>query len=171
MKYFLLLIILLNYSCSKQKSILICGDHKCVNKLEAKQYFEENLTIEVQIISNDNKSSFNLVDLNVNNEKQNIKIFKNEKKKIVKRLSKNEIKVKKAEVKKKNKKLQTKKKKIGKKSIVKKKNTTNMISTSKNNENSIDICLKLKKCDIDSIASYLIKASKEKDFPNISSRE
>ena len=27
-------------SCSKNKTVLICGDHICVNKTEAKQYFE-----------------------------------------------------------------------------------------------------------------------------------
>ena len=36
---------------------------------------------------------------------------------------------------------------------------------------SFDICTKLEKCDIDSITDYLIKVSKEKDFPNISLRE
>ena len=36
---------------------------------------------------------------------------------------------------------------------------------------SLDICTKLEKCDIDSITDYLIKVSKEKDFPNISLRE
>ena len=34
-----------------------------------------------------------------------------------------------------------------------------------------DICLKLKKCDIENITDYLIKLSNEKDFPNITSRE
>ena len=42
----------------KPKSVLICGDHKCINKAEAKQYFEENLTIEVQIVSKNKKEKF-----------------------------------------------------------------------------------------------------------------
>ena len=33
----------------KVKNSFICGDHKCINKAEAKQYFEENLTLEVKI--------------------------------------------------------------------------------------------------------------------------
>ncbi len=37
-------------NCSKPKTVLICGDHICVNNSEAQQYFEENLTIEVKII-------------------------------------------------------------------------------------------------------------------------
>ena len=36
---------------------------------------------------------------------------------------------------------------------------------------SVDICLKLEKCNIDTISDYLIKLSYEKDFPNISVRE
>ena len=41
---------LLFISCSKPKTVLICGDHVCINKAEANQYFEENLSIEVKII-------------------------------------------------------------------------------------------------------------------------
>ena len=65
MKYLLLFLILFTFSCAKQKSVLICGDHKCVNKAEAKQYFEDNLTIEIQIVSKNKKSSFDLVNLNL----------------------------------------------------------------------------------------------------------
>ena len=37
-------IIILLIGCSlKPKTVLICGDHVCVNKKEAKMYFEENL--------------------------------------------------------------------------------------------------------------------------------
>ena len=43
-------IVLAMYGCNKPKTVLICGDHVCVNKAEAEQYFEENLTIEVKII-------------------------------------------------------------------------------------------------------------------------
>ena len=48
--FFFLIIILQN--CSKPKTVMICGDHKCINKDEAQQYFEENLSIEVKIIDN-----------------------------------------------------------------------------------------------------------------------
>ena len=47
--YFLLIFMFL-LNCSKSKTVLICGDHVCVNKAEAKQYFEDNLTLEVKII-------------------------------------------------------------------------------------------------------------------------
>ena len=38
-------------------------------------------------------------------------------------------------------------------------------------QNFNDICLKLEKCDIESITDYLIKVSNEKNYPNISLRE
>ena len=43
-------VILTMYGCNKPKTVLICGDHVCVNKAEAEQYFEENLTLEVKIV-------------------------------------------------------------------------------------------------------------------------
>ena len=48
----LLLIVMLFFltNCGKSKTVLICGDHVCLNKSEAEQYFEENLSIEVKII-------------------------------------------------------------------------------------------------------------------------
>ena len=48
--FFFLLNLLQN--CSNTKTDMICGDHKCINKDEAQQYFEENLSIEVKIIDN-----------------------------------------------------------------------------------------------------------------------
>ena len=49
----------------------------------------------------------------------------------------------------------------------------NIVKSKKNNNTFefSDICLKLKKCDIENITDYLIKLSNEKDFPNITSRE
>ena len=170
MKYFIFFFILFVFSCSKDKSILICGDHKCINNTEAKQFFEENLTIEIQIINKDKKSSFDLIDLNVNESKPNIKILKSKNNKVVKKLSKEEIKEKKIEIKEKISKSKKKTKKVKNKELAKK-NTKKNIPLIDTADNSIDICLKLEKCDIDSITSYLIKQSKNKDFPNISLRE
>ena len=55
MKYVFISLLLLLNNCSKPKTVLICGDHICVNKAEAQQYFEENLTIEVKIIDRKKK--------------------------------------------------------------------------------------------------------------------
>ena len=51
MKHILIFLIFFLSNCSKPKTVLICGDHVCVNKAEAEQYFEENLSIEVKIIN------------------------------------------------------------------------------------------------------------------------
>ena len=87
---------------------MICGNHVCVNKAEAEQYFEENLSIEVKIIDKNKKKELNLVELNLsetklgkkkiilskkNKTKKNIKILSNDeitkiKKDIKKRISK-----------------------------------------------------------------------------------
>ncbi len=78
---FFLLTIFLTH-CSKPKTVLICGDHICVNKKEAEQYFEENLTIEVKIIKKKEKKRIDLVQLNLNESKngeREINIFKKKK--------------------------------------------------------------------------------------------
>ena len=96
------------YGCNKPKTVLICGDHVCVNKAEAEQYFEENLTLEVKVIDQKKSKEINLVEINlesVSNGKREISVLRkkqtNEK---VKELSSIQIKEKKAELRKKKKK-------------------------------------------------------------------
>ena len=173
MKFAILLIPLIFFSCAKPKSVLICGDHICVNKAEAEQFFNDNLSIEVKIISKEKEKRFDLVKLNLENKDNNsIIVTKNKNKKIIKKLSKKEILDKKKEIK-------TSKSK--KENIIKKKSKDELKKKSKKNvdivgldisrENkSSDICLMVKKCDIDSITKYLIKLSNKKDYPNINLR-
>ena len=52
-------------NCSKPKTVLICGDHVCLNKAEAEQYFEENLSIEVKVINKQFDDEEDLVELNL----------------------------------------------------------------------------------------------------------
>ena len=96
-KLWLLLFLILLQNCSKTKTVNICGDHVCVNKLEAKQYFEENLTLEVKVLNKKNNQLIDLVELNLSgNENQNkkIAILKKEKtKNKIKVLSSNEKKL------------------------------------------------------------------------------
>ena len=84
MRFFILFFLLIT-ACSKPQSKLICGDHECVNKLEAKQYFEENLTLEVRIIDKkDRIKSYDLVQYNLKknrNKRQKYKNFKKKQKK------------------------------------------------------------------------------------------
>ena len=90
-----LLLLIFFQSCSKPKTVLICGDHVCINKNEAKQYFEENLSLEVKIINMNEKKNIDLVELNLreNKEQREVTIIKKEMtNKKIKTLSKKEIK-------------------------------------------------------------------------------
>ena len=185
MRLVLILVIFTLYSCSTSKSVLICGDHECINKTEAKQYFNDNLTIELKIISKSQETRYDLVSLNLeNNDNNKIQVFKNKNRKIIRKLSKKEIKEKKEEIKKQKKiaKLdkkriikEEKKKKVFDKSILEKSKSLkpSKKETDKNKSSAhkdFDICLMVKKCDIDSITKYLIKLSNAKDYPNINLR-
>ena len=65
MKYILLLFTVLLISCGSTNKAYICGDHKCENKKEAREYFEKNLNVEVEIKKKNNKENFiDLAELN-----------------------------------------------------------------------------------------------------------
>jgi len=191
MKYVFISLLLLLNNCSKPKTVLICGDHICVNKAEAQQYFEENLTIEVKIIDRKKNEKINLVELNLkensnkkkeisisskNNTSEDLKILsdeeivkikkniksKNKKKRIVKKVSE------KIEV---DKNVNSKKKDVEKRNQFKKRN----IKVKKNivyktPQNVVDVCTIIEKCSIDEISKYLIKQGNNKDFPDITKK-
>ena len=178
-KFFFIFILIALQSCSKPKTVLICGDHICVNKNEAERYFEENLSLEVKIIDNIKKESFDLVELNLKNnqDKREISIVKKEKtNKKIKVLSKKEIKLIKKNIKNKNtkKSVVKKKQKIqeGKLKVTQNKTILNKSRNIVNKNNkTIDVCTILDKCNIDEISKYLIKLGKKKNFPDITKRE
>ena len=69
MRLFYILALFVLASCSPQKKVLMCGNEECIDKKHSKEYFEKNLTIEIQIKENKNaNSSLNLVDLNTKDE-------------------------------------------------------------------------------------------------------
>ena len=79
-KLLFLLIMLTIYGCNKPKTVLICGDHVCINKAEAEQFFEDNLILEVRVINN-KAEEIDLVELNLksNSEgKKEIKVLSND---------------------------------------------------------------------------------------------
>ena len=178
-KFFFIFILIILQSCSKPKTVLICGDHICVNKNEAEQYFKENLSLEVKIIDNNKEESFDLVELNLkdNQRDREISVVKKEKtNKKIKALTEKEIKKIKKDIKKKKikerivkKKQNTKKDKlkVTKNKKIPKKNT-NIVNKS---NNTLDVCTILEKCSIDEISKYLIKLGKKKNFPDITLRE
>ena len=178
-KFFFIFILIALQSCAKPKTVLICGDHICVNKNEAERYFEENLSLEVKIIENIKKESFDLVELNLKNnqDKREISVVKKEKtNKKIKVLSKKEIKLIKKNIKnKKTKKNIVKKKQIIQEGKLKVTQNKKILNKSRNivnkNNKIIDVCTILDKCNIDEISKYLIKLGKKKNFPDITKRE
>ena len=57
---FILLFFIFIFSCStfndeKTKKIYICGDHPCSNKKEVKNYFDNNISIEVYTVTSKKK--------------------------------------------------------------------------------------------------------------------
>ena len=159
---------------------MICGDHICVNKAEAKQYFEDNLSLEVRIVDNKKKEELSLIELNMSDNLDNRKISllkKKNTKKEVKLLTGKEIK----EIKKKvrNKSKTKNNKKINQKMTKKIKTEDNKkkikkdLSTKKlyQKDEIIDICSILEKCSIDEISKFLIKEGKKRKFPDLTVRE
>ena len=184
MRIFLLVIsILLITNCSKQKTVLICGDHVCVNKAEAEQYFQENLSIEVKVVDKKVKNKIDLVELNLKENqhgKKKISISaKNKTKKNLKVLSNEEITKIKNNIKNKDKKNKIAKKvKKEKRKIINEEKQFNQIENKiiKDNINQIrkdvvDVCSILEKCNIDEISKYLLKQGKKKKFPDITRRQ
>ena len=183
-KFLIIFLIIILQSCSKPKTVLICGDHVCVNQSEAKQYFEENLTLEVKIIDKSNNNNVDLVELNLKEEssRKQVEIVKKKKtEKILKDLSTKEIKEIKRNIAKKN-----KIKKLDKKDDLVKKGNLSVTSSQDNSgkdkitskkiiniqkEKVIDVCTILDKCSIEEISKYLIKLGKKRNFPDITIRE
>ena len=151
-------------SCNKPKVVLICGDHICINKSEAEQFFNDNLTLEAKIIRNKKtKYDFDLIELNLKeseNGKRKVNISKKNKiNKNLKTLSSKEI----INIKRKLKE-NKKEKKSNSNKIIKK-------NVNKNRNDVVDICTILEKCSIDEISKYLIEQGKKKKYPDLTIRQ
>ena len=174
--FFILGLIFMLSNCTKTKTVLICGDHICVNNKEADQFFEENLSIEVRIVDNKVKKEINLIELNLsennNGERKVIASSKPNINRKLKTLSSDEIIVIK-----KNLKSKKKDKKIAKKVITKNKKINKINNKNKKDEienikiNTFDVCEKIDKCSIKEISKYLLKLGKKKDFPDLTERQ
>ena len=154
---------------------MICGDHVCINKLEAKQFFEENLSIEVKILNQGKNKEEDLVQLNLDSSFENKKEISIKKKenteKSIKTLSKNEIKDIKNKIAKKNKINRTKKKELSVKSEQKIDYTSKKsVKVNKNIYEVVDVCTIIEKCSIEEISKFLIKQGKDKNYPDLTLR-
>ena len=172
--------LILSNCTNKPKTVLICGDHVCINKAEANQYFKDKLSIEVKIVDRKKKNEINLVELNLKetSEGKKINIFSKKKpKRKIKTLSKNEI----TEIKRKIKQ-NKKREKIAKKPQIENGKKKLKINTNLQNKEikqmnvnkkkeTTDICTILEKCSIEEISKLLLEQGRNKKFPDITIRQ
>ena len=186
MRIIFLLIFIFLSNCNNPKTVLICGDHVCINKTEAKQYFEENLSIEVKIIDRKIEEEVDLVELNLRKDesgKKKINIYAKKKtSKNLKSLSNKEIVEIKKKIRTKEKERKVAKKNIDKNQKIKNKsqqktkemisnNKTDQINVNKKKKELVDVCTILEECSIDKISKYLLNQGKNKSFPDITTRQ
>ena len=152
---------------NKVEKVYICGDHKCANKAEAEEYFNNNISIEIYTIDTKKEDNeyIDLVELNLLKDKlatKNKIIVKDEKKKIDE-----EIKERKKLAKLKIKGIEKPVEKI--KQDQAKINSIEKTKTKKQKSKItfIRICKNLEECDIDKISKIVMEIGKEKDFPDI----
>ena len=160
MKYLLYIFLFFLISCStpfsKVERVYICGDHECKNDKEIKEYFANNISIEVFTVetSKNQDERFDLAELNMLEDKL-----------------KSDDKIKISEKKQKIKKDINERQRIAKLKIKKIEEPQKLIKTVKTKPPSkitfIRICKNLKECDIDKISKIIMDIGKNKDFPNI----
>ena len=190
---YLTFLLFLLTNCNKPKAVLICGDHICINKTEAEQFFVENLSLEVKIIDKKIKKEVDLIELNLkekpSGERKITLLTKKDTLKELKTLSNDEKeKIKKNIINKKKEMRAAKKKENNVKKADNKKNYKNESNTKKSNKNPfnskimrnnnnkkstaiVDVCTILDKCNIDEISKFLLEQGRKKRYPDITIRE
>ena len=171
MRFFLFIIFLFLFSCSnKATQVYICGDHPCVNKKEMKEYFDNNISIEVFTIVPDkeNEKKFTLVDLNLmqdgdsKDKKKSKNLSSVKSKEDVKKIIKKRKKLTKLKLKENKAKGQ---KKVNKISKIKPKNVFK--GKKKEEITFVRICKNLEECDIDKISKIIMDMGRKNTFPDI----
>ena len=152
---------------NKVEKVYICGDHKCANKAEAEEYFNNNISIEIYTIDTKKEDDeyFDLVELNLLKDKlatKNKIIVKDEKKKIDEKIKERKklAKLKIQEIEKPVEKINQDQVKLNNIKKTKPKKQKSKITF-------IRICKNLEECDIDKISKIVMEIGKEKDFPDI----
>jgi len=164
--FFLLFIIQCAGPLNKVEKVYICGDHRCANKAEADEYFDNNISIEIYSIETKKETDENLdlAELNILKEKLITKkkiVIKDEKKKLDEKIKERKklAKLKIREIENPIKTIQQDKKKNNIKNTKQKKQKSKITF--------IRICKNLEECDIDKISQIVMDIGKQKDFPDI----
>ena len=89
------------FNSEKTKKIYICGDHECKNNAEVKDYFKNNISIEVYTVTSSTKKNkdFNLVQLNMSDKEKNKVVSIKSKEDVIKKELENRKKLAKINVK------------------------------------------------------------------------
>jgi len=175
---FLLLLFILTACFSR--NVYMCGNRECIDRKEANEYFNKNLSIEVISKKKIADKKLDLIKVNTefkssNNQTKNLFSLKKKKSKKINKISdsKKDVVLKFRKIK--NKKKKIKIKKVNKedsifrklfKNDIKKNSLNKQVDTNKINSN----CKVLEKCDINEISELIVKESKLKNYPNISSK-
>ena len=158
MRFFFFLLLFLvscvGFNSEKTKKIYICGNHECRNKKEIREYFENNISVEVYTVTSSKKKSqdIDLVQLNISEkEKQEYVALSTKEERIKKKIEKRK-KIAKINVKE-----EKKVKKIQKKRKKKKSSPVTLVR----------LCKNLQECDIDEVAKIISEMGKKKEFPDL----
>ncbi|MDC0418870.1 hypothetical protein OAM15_04520, partial [Pelagibacteraceae bacterium] len=71
MKYLFFVFFIFIVSCNSGKKNYVCGDRPCVDKKDFKEFFAENLTIEIKSNRSNKKKNIDLVSLNTSTISKN----------------------------------------------------------------------------------------------------
>ena len=113
MRYLYFIFLLTLMSCGVTKNTYMCGDRECIDKKEFKEYFAENLIMEIKKERKKENLKIDLVSINTNeiNEDKSKKTSKKQNYRTQKKKKKKKIKEEKKKHKKKKKKKKKEKKK------------------------------------------------------------
>ena len=170
MKYLYFFIFLILFSCNTTKKTYICGDHPCLDKQEFKEYFAENLVLEIESKKSKKDTSIDLVQLNslkkTSNNAEN-KILLPENNELSSKEKKKLIKVQKANLKKerKRKKIEDKNRIKNEKKLAKLKKKNKKIKESLNQNKTIEKIKLFNKSNTKTLATKTTKKMPKKNEP------
>jgi len=158
MRFFFFLLFFLvscaGFNSEKTKKIYICGDHECKNKKEIRDYFENNISVEVYTVTSSKKKNkdIDLVQLNISDKEKKEYVELNTKEENIKKKIEKRKKIAKIDVKEEKKAKKTQKKR--------KKKKTSPVTL-------VRLCKNLEECDIDEVAKIILEMGQKKEFPDL----
>lgn len=151
MKNFIILLLLLTYACSSNKTVYWCGDHECVNKKEKNAYFKKNMIVEKKVLNQKNKQDTIDYEKILNQAKISEKERIKNEKELVKQIKLENKRLKKEE-----------KKRIKREKKNKKQKKANIKKRLKNDE-KVDLA----SSKFSDLKKKIINNNKSRPFPNI----